>query len=79
MGVLADLGTQSGGSQTSRSEPASSVHSATNFLRSVTFSLLERLVNASSTVSGDAISGRSTNSLESAKMEAFWMVPSREP
>ena len=79
VGERAHLSTQSGGSQVIRSEPALRDHFSTNCRRRVTFVGSERLANASRTVSGSATSGRSTNSLESLKMDAFWTVARRSP
>lgn len=73
------LATQSGGSHISRSEPASNVHFSTNSLRAVTLVGSERLLKAARMVAGESSSGRSTNSLESLKIDAFWTEANSGP
>ena len=78
MHILAHLSTQSGGTHLTRSDPASSVQLRTNFLTAVASSG-GMAWNAWSTVVGFALSGRSTNSLESLKMAASFTARSKSP
>ena len=76
--ILAHLSTQSGGTHLTRSDPASSVQLRTNCLTAVA-SFGGMAWNAWSTVIGFALSGRSTNSLESLKMAASVTARSKSP